>query len=155
LDSLQRKWLPVHTLAASGEFYLMDALLKHNVDINAVDVVGGMTMCWIIGFCQSHQVLYTSLPIFHIGCKNAWNCSILNFGSLYFLQNGWTALHRAIICKKQAIISYLLRESADPFVRDAVSIDAMTFFILYLFFCQYNHYIYLSYFTMFNLFSYD
>ncbi|KAH8503168.1 hypothetical protein H0E87_014468 [Populus deltoides] len=66
-----RKWLPVHTLAASGEFYLMDALLKHNVDINAVDV------------------------------------------------NGWTALHRAIICKKQAIISYLLRESADPFVRDA------------------------------------
>jgi transformer-2 protein len=45
LDSLQRKWLPVHTLAASGEFYLMDALLKHNVDINAVDVVGGMTMC--------------------------------------------------------------------------------------------------------------
>ncbi|XP_061949063.1 ankyrin repeat domain-containing protein, chloroplastic-like isoform X2 [Populus nigra] len=65
------KWLPVHTLAASGEFYLMDALLKHNVDINAVDV------------------------------------------------NGWTALHRAIICKKQAIISYLLRESADPFVHDA------------------------------------
>ncbi|KAJ6989584.1 ankyrin repeat domain-containing protein [Populus alba x Populus x berolinensis] len=66
-----RKWLPVHTLAASGEFYLMDALLKHNVDINAVDV------------------------------------------------NGWTALHRAIICKKQALISYLLRESADPFVQDA------------------------------------
>ena len=44
LDSLQIKWLPVHTLAASGEFYLMDALLKHNVDINAVDVVGGMTL---------------------------------------------------------------------------------------------------------------
>ncbi|KAG5245471.1 ankyrin repeat domain-containing protein [Salix suchowensis] len=101
------KWLPLHTLAASGEFHLMDALLKHNVDINAVDV------------------------------------------------NGWTALHRAILCKKQAITSYLLRESADPFVRDAVSIDTMTFFILTLFFCQCNHYIYLSYFTMFNLFSYD
>lgn len=38
----QGKWLPLHTLAASGEFYLMDALLKHNVDINAVDKVDGM-----------------------------------------------------------------------------------------------------------------
>lgn len=32
-----------------------------------------------------------------------------------------TALHRAIICKKQAITNYLLRESANPFVRDKVS----------------------------------
>lgn len=37
----QGKWLPLHTLAASGEFYLMDAFLKHNVDINAVDKVDG------------------------------------------------------------------------------------------------------------------
>ncbi|KAK7382405.1 hypothetical protein VNO80_01256 [Phaseolus coccineus] len=29
------KWLPMHTLAACGEFDLLDALLKHNVDINA------------------------------------------------------------------------------------------------------------------------
>lgn len=35
----QSKWLPLHTLAASGEFYLLDALLKHNVDINAIDKV--------------------------------------------------------------------------------------------------------------------
>ncbi|KDP43706.1 hypothetical protein JCGZ_22333 [Jatropha curcas] len=65
------KWLPLHTLAASGEFYLMDALLKHNVDINAVNL------------------------------------------------DGLTALHKAIICKKQAITSYLLRESANPFVLDS------------------------------------
>ena len=45
LNSLQSKWLPLHTLAASGEFHLMDALLKHNVDINAVDVVGGIALC--------------------------------------------------------------------------------------------------------------
>lgn len=38
---MQGKWLPLHTLAASGEFYLMDALLKHNVDINAEDKVDG------------------------------------------------------------------------------------------------------------------
>ncbi|PKI74433.1 hypothetical protein CRG98_005197, partial [Punica granatum] len=64
------KWLPLHTLAASGEFYLVDALLKHDVDINSVDK----------------------------------DCS--------------TALHKAIIGKKQAITNYLLRESADPLVRD-------------------------------------
>ncbi|KAK0604032.1 hypothetical protein LWI29_011341 [Acer saccharum] len=65
-----KKWLPLHTLAASGEFYIVDALLKHNVDINAVD------------------------------------------------KNGLTALHKAIIGKKQAVTNYLLRESANPFVRD-------------------------------------
>ncbi|XVE82420.1 hypothetical protein DITRI_Ditri16bG0003400 [Diplodiscus trichospermus] len=68
------KWLPLHTLSASGEFYLVDALLKHNVDINAVD------------------------------------------------KNGLTALHKAIIGKKQAITNYLLRESANPFVCDEVSL---------------------------------
>ena len=38
-DYFQGKWLPLHTLAACGEFYLLDSLLKHNVDINAVDKV--------------------------------------------------------------------------------------------------------------------
>ncbi|KAJ0024532.1 hypothetical protein Pint_07688 [Pistacia integerrima] len=65
-----KKWLPLHTLAASGEFYLVDALLKHNVDINAVD------------------------------------------------KDGLTAIHKAIIGKKQAVTNYLLRESANPFVCD-------------------------------------
>ncbi|KAF8101413.1 hypothetical protein N665_0205s0009 [Sinapis alba] len=65
-----KKWLPLHTLAASGDFYLLDSLLKHNLDINATDV------------------------------------------------GGLTALHRAIIGKKQAITNYLLRESANPFVLD-------------------------------------
>nr|KJB17551.1 hypothetical protein B456_003G005300 [Gossypium raimondii] len=32
--------------------------------------------------------------------------------------NGLTAIHKAIIGKKQAITNYLLRESANPFVRD-------------------------------------
>ncbi|XP_054809116.1 ankyrin repeat domain-containing protein, chloroplastic [Prosopis cineraria] len=64
------KWLPLHTLAACGEFYLVDSLLKHNVDINAVD------------------------------------------------KDGLTALHKAIIGKKQAITNYLLRNSANPFALD-------------------------------------
>ncbi|KAK9109351.1 hypothetical protein Sjap_017411 [Stephania japonica] len=69
-DATSEKWLPLHTLAASGEFYLVDALLKHNADINAAD------------------------------------------------KDGLTALHRAILCKKQAVTNYLLRELANPFFRD-------------------------------------
>eukprot|EP00262_Sarcandra_glabra_P006139 TRINITY_DN18247_c0_g1_i1.p1 TRINITY_DN18247_c0_g1~~TRINITY_DN18247_c0_g1_i1.p1 ORF type:complete len:433 (+),score=76.17 TRINITY_DN18247_c0_g1_i1:96-1394(+) len=69
-DATSRKWLPLHSLAASGEFYLVNMLLKHNVDINAAD------------------------------------------------KDGLTALHKAILCKKQAITNYLLRESANPFVQD-------------------------------------
>lgn len=38
-----------------------------------------------------------------------------------FLQNGLTAIHKAILAKKQAIFNFLLRESANPFVRDNVS----------------------------------
>lgn len=47
LNLFQKKWLPLHTLAASGEFYIVDALLKHNVDINAVDKVKKLTTCWL------------------------------------------------------------------------------------------------------------
>ncbi|GJY61599.1 ankyrin repeat domain-containing protein, chloroplastic [Tanacetum coccineum] len=64
------KWQPLHTLAASGEFYLVDTLMKYNVDINAPN------------------------------------------------QEGLTAIHKAILGKKHAICNYLLRNSANPFVRD-------------------------------------
>ncbi|KAF4364688.1 hypothetical protein G4B88_028611 [Cannabis sativa] len=64
------KWLPLHTLAASGEFYFVDAAIKHGADVNAVD------------------------------------------------KDGWTAIHKAILGKKQAVTNYLLREDANPFVCD-------------------------------------
>nr|CAB3504727.1 unnamed protein product [Digitaria exilis] len=66
------KWLPLHTLAASGDFYLLDSLLKHSVDINALD------------------------------------------------KDGLPAIHKAILSKKAAIINYLLRNSANPFIQDKV-----------------------------------
>ena len=40
---------------------------------------------------------------------------------MHISQDGLTALHKAIIGKKQAITNYLLRESANPYVRDKVS----------------------------------
>lgn len=39
----QDKWQPLHTLAASGEFYLVDTLMKYNVDINVPNQVKMMT----------------------------------------------------------------------------------------------------------------
>ncbi|XP_075498346.1 ankyrin repeat domain-containing protein, chloroplastic [Primulina tabacum] len=66
------KWHPLHTLTASGEFYLVNSLLKHNIDINAQD------------------------------------------------KDGLTAIHKAILSKKQAIFNFLLRESINPFIRDKV-----------------------------------
>lgn len=47
----------------------------------------------------------------------------LRFGS-FRLQHSWSALHKAILGKNQAITNYLLRESANPFVRDKVSTDS-------------------------------
>lgn len=64
------KWQPLHTLAASGEFYLLTSLLKHVVDINVPD------------------------------------------------KEGLTAIHKAILGKKQAIFNFLLRESSNPLIRD-------------------------------------
>ncbi|KAL6494770.1 hypothetical protein OROGR_031570 [Orobanche gracilis] len=68
--AISGKWHPLHTLVASGEFYLMNSLLKHNLDINSPD------------------------------------------------KNGLTAIHKSILGRKQAIFNFLLRESANPFVRD-------------------------------------
>ena len=47
--------------------------------------------------------------------------SSMYFTDLLCFQDGLTALHRAIIGKKQAITNYLLRNSANPFVQDNVS----------------------------------
>lgn len=47
--------------------------------------------------------------------------TVLNLCGLLCLQDGLTALHKAIIGKKQAITNYLLRNSANPFVLDKVS----------------------------------
>lgn len=86
----------------------MTALLKHNIDINAFDqVLQKRTSSFILHFRQA--VSGFSLQ-FELGC------SILSVQ-----QDGLSAIHKAIIGNKQAIFNCLLRESANPFVRDKVS----------------------------------
>jgi transformer-2 protein len=64
------KWIPLHILATSGQSYLLDFLLTHNVDINAVD------------------------------------------------KDGLTALHKAVLCKKEGIVNYLLKAGGSALIRD-------------------------------------
>jgi ankyrin repeat protein len=40
---------------------------------------------------------------------------------LLLLQDGFTPLHKAVIGKKEAVISHLLRKGANPHVRDRVT----------------------------------
>lgn len=72
-NHFQGKWHPVHTLAASGEFYLMTSLLKHDVDINALDKVEWVTTTICIFVFHIHfacSYAYISLYILVI---NWWH----------------------------------------------------------------------------------
>ncbi|KAL0380617.1 UNVERIFIED_CONTAM: Ankyrin repeat domain-containing protein, chloroplastic [Sesamum angustifolium] len=50
------KWHPLHTLAASGQFYLVNTLLKHNLDINVPDKDGATLMHYAVLTASSHMI---------------------------------------------------------------------------------------------------
>ncbi|KAJ0025416.1 hypothetical protein Pint_07691 [Pistacia integerrima] len=100
---LQKKWLPLHTLAASGEFYLVDALLKHNVDINAVDKDG-----------------LTAIHKSIIGKKQAVTNYLLRESANPFVcdDNGATLLHYAVQTASSPAIKILLLYNVDLNLQD-------------------------------------
>ncbi|KAG4923472.1 hypothetical protein JHK87_049012 [Glycine soja] len=93
------KWSPLHTLVLSMQMSCVDKLLENGVDIDLPDKVGL--------FISGIQVCQFMHSIF------AWT-------KIAFLikQEGLTALHKAIIGKKEAVISHLLRRGASPHVMD-------------------------------------
>ncbi|KAJ6989582.1 ankyrin repeat domain-containing protein [Populus alba x Populus x berolinensis] len=105
-----RKWLPVHTLAASGEFYLMDALLKHNVDINAVDVNG-----------------WTALHRAIICKKQALISYLLRESADPFVQDaeGATLMHYAVQTASAPAIKVLLLYNVDINLQDNDGLTAL------------------------------
>lgn len=92
------KWLPLHTLAASGEFYLMDALLKHNVDINAVDKEGATLMHYAVQTASSHAIKILLLYNIDINLQD---------------NDGWTPLHLAVQTRRTDLVRLLLIKGAD------------------------------------------
>ncbi|MED6193807.1 hypothetical protein PIB30_022857 [Stylosanthes scabra] len=145
------KWLPLHTLAAGGEFYLLDSLMKHNVDINAVDK-DGLTALHkaIIGKKQAiaNYLLRNSANPFvldkdgatlmHYAVQTASSQTIkilLLYNVDINLQDndGWTPLHVAIQAQRTDVVRLLLIKGADTTIKNK---DGLTPLDLCLYFGQ-------------------
>ncbi|KAI9111686.1 hypothetical protein K1719_017376 [Acacia pycnantha] len=130
------KWLPLHTIAASGEFYLVDSLLKHNVDINAADK-DGLTALHkaIIGKKQAitNYLLRNSANPFildkegatlmHYAVQTASSQTIkilLLYNVDINLQDndGWTPLHVAVQARRTDVVRLLLIKGADKTIKN-------------------------------------
>ncbi|KAL5557471.1 hypothetical protein UlMin_039707 [Ulmus minor] len=130
------KWLPLHTLAASGEFYLVDALLKHNADVNAVDKDGWSALHKaILGKKQAitNYLLRESANPFlcdkdgatlmHYAVRTASSQAIkilLLYNVDINLQDndGWTPLHLAVQARRTDVVRLLLIKGADKTLRN-------------------------------------
>uniref|UniRef100_A0A2P2ILT1 Uncharacterized protein MANES_01G151300 n=1 Tax=Rhizophora mucronata TaxID=61149 RepID=A0A2P2ILT1_RHIMU len=134
------KWLPLHTLAASGEFYLASALLKHNVDINAIDPDGWTAMhkaiiskkqaitSFLLRESASPFVLDTDgATLMHYAVQTASSPAmklLLLYNVDINLQDndGWTPLHLAVQARRTDIVKLLLIKGADKTLRNKVTI---------------------------------
>ncbi|XP_015870016.2 ankyrin repeat domain-containing protein, chloroplastic [Ziziphus jujuba] len=130
------KWLPLHTLAASGEFYLVDAVLRHNADINAVDKDGWTALHKaIIGKKQAitNYLLRESANPFvrdkdgatlmHYAVQTASSQAIkilLLYNVDINLQDndGWTPLHLAVQARRTDVVRLLLIKGADKSLKN-------------------------------------
>ncbi|XP_022132659.1 ankyrin repeat domain-containing protein, chloroplastic [Momordica charantia] len=130
-------WLPLHTLVGSGEFYLVDELLKNNVDINAVDKVGFTALHRaIIGKKQAitNYLLRESANPFvrdkdgatlmHYAVQTASSQAIkvlLLYNVDINLQDkdGWTPLHLAVQARRTDVVRLLLIKGADKTLKNA------------------------------------
>ncbi|PON49956.1 Splicing factor-like protein [Parasponia andersonii] len=130
------KWLPLHTLAASGAFYLVDAVLKHNADINAVDKDDWTAIHKaIIGKKQAitNYLLRESANPFvsdkdgatlmHYAVRTASSQAIkilLLYNVDINLQDndGWTPLHLSVQARRTDVVKLLLIKGADKTLKN-------------------------------------
>ncbi|KAL0463749.1 UNVERIFIED_CONTAM: Ankyrin repeat domain-containing protein, chloroplastic [Sesamum latifolium] len=97
------KWHPLHTLAASGQFYLVNALLKHNLDINVPDKDG---------LTAIHKAI--------LGKKQAIFNFLLRESANPFIRDndGWTPLHLAVQSRRTDVVRLLLIKGADKTLKN-------------------------------------
>lgn len=102
-DATSGKWKPLHTLAASGEFYLLGALLKHNIDINVPDKDG-----------------LTALHKATLGKKQAIFNFLLRESANPFIRDkeGATLMHYAVHTASSQMIKVLLLYNVDINLQD-------------------------------------
>lgn len=130
------KWQPLHTLAASGEFYLLSELLKHNVDINVPDKTGLTAIHKAI--LGKKQAVFNILlresanpfvrdeegaTLMHYAVRTA-SSQMIKILLLYNvdinLQDnyGWTPLHLAVQSRRTDIVRLLLIKGADKTIKN-------------------------------------
>ncbi|ERM96237.1 ankyrin repeat domain-containing protein, chloroplastic isoform X1 [Amborella trichopoda] len=130
-DATSDKWLPVHTLAVSGQFYLLNALLKHNVDINATDK-DGLTALHKSILCKKQAITNYLLrnsanpfvrdddgaTLMHYAVRVA-SVQTIKILLLYNVDinlsddYGWTPLHLAVQTRRTDLVKLLLIKGAD------------------------------------------
>ncbi|KAK4780933.1 hypothetical protein SAY87_017039 [Trapa incisa] len=130
------KWVPLHTLAASGEFYLVDVLLKHDMDINSVDK-NGLTALHIAITSKKQAIMNYLLresadpfvqdkdgaTLLHYAVQTSSSQAIkilLLYNVDINLQDndGWTPLHLAVQTRRTDVVRLLLIKGADTSIRN-------------------------------------
>ncbi|KAL3614134.1 hypothetical protein CASFOL_042208 [Castilleja foliolosa] len=141
--AMSGKWHPLHTLAAAGEFYLMNSLLKHNIDINVPDK-NGLTAIHkaILGRKQAifNYLLRESANPFIRDNEGATLMHYAVFSSstqmikILLLYNvninlqdddGWTPLHLAVQSRRTDVIKLLLIKGADKSIKNRNGLTAL------------------------------
>lgn len=95
----------------------MDRLLETGLDIDLVDKVIFLSITLELVEFVKYCLLLWELRLAKIYQYIMLLRSHMNF---FHKQDGLTALHHAIIGKKEPVISHLLRKGANPHVRDLV-----------------------------------
>ncbi|KAG5534522.1 hypothetical protein RHGRI_022596 [Rhododendron griersonianum] len=129
------KWQPLHSLAASGEFYLVNALFKHNVDINIKDKDGLTVLHKAV--ISKKQAIFNYLlresanpfvrdkdgaTLMHYAVRTA-SSPMIKVLLLYNVDinlqdnDGWTPLHLAVQTRRTDIVRLLLIKGADKTVK--------------------------------------
>lgn len=130
------KWQPLHTLAASGEFYLLDTLLKYSVDIN-VSNQEGLTAIHKAILGKKHAICNYLLrnsanpfvrdkdgaTLMHYAVRTA-SSQMIKILLLYNVDinlqdnDGWTPLHLAVQSRRTDVVRLLLIKKADKSLKN-------------------------------------
>ncbi|KMT06925.1 hypothetical protein BVRB_6g152620 [Beta vulgaris subsp. vulgaris] len=131
-----QKWLPLHALAASGEFYLLNSLVKYDVDINAADQ-DGLTALHRAITCKKQAIINYLLresadpfvcdengaTLMHYAVRTASSQTIktllLHNIDINLQDNdGWSPLHLAVQTRRTDIVRLLLMRGADKTLKN-------------------------------------